>query len=103
VLDKVGKTDDINAVIQGYETTKYDSPIGPIQFHSEREEPWFHSGKISDKKNPLEFSSPLFLTEYAQFQGPDKVELIWGSPAADKCKHPENYKTPAQLRAAAAK
>ena len=101
VLEKVGKTDDIDAVIKGYETHRYDSPIGPIQFHSEKQEPWFHSGNIADKKNPLEFSSPLFLTEYAQFQGPDKVELIWGSPAADKCKKPENYKTPAQLRAAA--
>lgn len=99
VLDDGAKPEDINSVIKGYETTTYNSPIGPLSFHDEKVDPWFHSGRIADKKNPLEFASPLFVTEYAQFQGPDKVELIWGSPAVDPYKHPERYKTPAQLRA----
>jgi ABC-type branched-subunit amino acid transport system substrate-binding protein len=99
VLDKVGKTTDMDAIIKGYETTVTESPIGPMGFNGEKEEPWFHSGKIADKKNPLDFIYPdKFLTPLAQWQGKDKVELIYGPPSAKSYMHPENYKTPAQLR-----
>jgi hypothetical protein len=72
-------------------------------FNGERVDPWFHSGQIADSKNPLEFIYPdKFITPLAQWQGADSVPLIYGPPSAASYMHPELYKTPAQLRAAAA-
>jgi branched-chain amino acid transport system substrate-binding protein len=105
VVEKVGSTSDMEAIIKGYETTIGDSPIGPMGFNGDnRVDPWFHSGQIADKKNPLDFIYPeTFLTPLAQWQGADSVPLIYGPPSAKSYMHPELYKTPAQLRAAAAK
>ena len=102
VIEKVGSTSDINALISAYETTVSDTPIGPMGFHNEKQDPWMHSGSIADMKDPLKMGGP-FLTPLAQWQGQDKVELIWSSPIGQSYSHPENYKTPAALRAAAAK
>ncbi len=100
VIEKVGKASDIDALINGYETTMIDSPLGPLGFHGEKQDPWLHSAIIADMKNPLNMGGP-FLTPLAQWQGQDKVELIWASPVGQSYSHPENYKTPAELRALA--
>jgi ABC-type branched-subunit amino acid transport system substrate-binding protein len=105
VIEKAGGTDDINKIINAYENTVIQGTVGPAGFWGIKQEPWFHSGIIANPENPLEFAKPEFHCPFSQIQGQGNYALLQTQEGMmqQKWAHPELYKTPAQLRAAAAK
>ena len=98
-MEKANTTTDIEAMIKALETTQYEGAMGPSGYHPEKVEPWFHSGMISDPKDPTNLMFPdKSHIPWKQWQGKDKVQLIYTSPGFMSYAHPELYKSPAQLR-----
>lgn len=102
-IENAGGTDDIDKLIKSMETGVIDGLTGPSGYNSIKKEPWFHSGMITNPDNVLEFAKPEFHCPFSQIQGQGQYVLLQTQEGMmqKKFAHPELYKTPAQLRAAA--
>ena len=103
-MEQAKTTTDVEALIKQFESgVPWEGITGPAAFNSKRVEPWFHSGQVANIDNPLEVVYPdKFHTPWNQWQGKGNLPLLITWPGFIKYAHPEAYRTPAELRAAAA-
>jgi ABC-type branched-subunit amino acid transport system substrate-binding protein len=67
-IEKVGKTDDINALINAIETTEVQSSLGKLKFQSEKVSPFYHSHILCDPHDPTKLLVGYFVPNLAQWQ-----------------------------------
>jgi hypothetical protein len=116
-IEKAGTT-DVNTLIPTLEGLYLNdiSILGLHGFESKKVAPFFHSRIMANPDNPRE-PSPIYKADMSkwanpvgQFQGPNNVVMLsmgmnsteWPPRYKGTYAHPEQYKSPAQLRAAAA-
>ena len=104
-IETAGGTGDIDKVIKALETTNIDGVYGPFGYWGLKKEPWFHSGVITNPEKVTEWNYPTSHCPFTQIQGEASNKYILlqtqEGEMQKKFAHPELYKTPAQLRAAA--
>jgi len=101
-IEKVGNTEDVEAIIHALEEVEVPYSMGRWKVQMERVKPYFHAKIITEPTDLYKFIEGGTVEFVGQYQAGGKVALLtsWAGPWA--FSHPENYKTPAELRKMAA-
>jgi ABC-type branched-subunit amino acid transport system substrate-binding protein len=96
VIEKVGNTEDFDALIKAMETESMIGTMDIKEYENEKIPPFFHSRRCVDPRNPKKFIDLRHadINTLAQFQVDGKITVLWPPEFA----HPEECKTPVQLR-----
>lgn len=102
-VEKVGSTKDINAVIRELEgRTVIEGVSGnKCYFTGEKISPFFHSREIVEPKNPMKHIPNSYTVAFVQWQQDGNVAYVAPQSDLPKWASYDNYKKPADLRAAA--
>ena len=102
-IEAAGGTDDIKKLIKGMEDVATEYSLGKMKYQTKKVKPFYHSLMRVDPNNPWKTYPGYFYQPIVQFQENGKIAYLWEScpeneKAMKKLLHPQEFKTPAELR-----